>query len=349
MEALHDFLKLTKHLVTDHAAFMFLTNRDHYEKLISLEQLKRTGHIMTNPLFKTFYNHVSSRFTENPALIANIWFEWSIEERSRRRSVTVSSLASGAWGTVLVYRARMVPFDFNRRLKALVEADGEFLYQNSTLLLSRSIYRQEITMQLAIEAITRAPDVMERIDETPILGQYIYDTPYLPSFYHERGLREVTRRRQHARFRATRDDLRDHLWYRSGGSSDNGRKSEAPERQAGGECRAPNGKKPTANADPPKGGRRPASREARRNWTAWRQFAPGRWFTNGKPGGDRPETSRETIDYLFAILKRYFELLAKPVGIQEATNQVCKRTTVRETSTLVRLSRSNPNRATGKF
>ena len=39
-ESLHNFLKLTKHIVTDHSAFMFLTNRDYYEDLISGEQLK---------------------------------------------------------------------------------------------------------------------------------------------------------------------------------------------------------------------------------------------------------------------------------------------------------------------
>lgn len=37
--ALHNFLKLTKHIVTDQSAFMFLTNRDYYEQLIAEEQL----------------------------------------------------------------------------------------------------------------------------------------------------------------------------------------------------------------------------------------------------------------------------------------------------------------------
>jgi hypothetical protein len=39
-KALHNFLRLTKHIVTDHSSFMFLTNRDYYEDLISGEQLK---------------------------------------------------------------------------------------------------------------------------------------------------------------------------------------------------------------------------------------------------------------------------------------------------------------------
>jgi hypothetical protein len=38
-DSLHNFLKLTKHIVTDQSAFMFLTNRDYYERLITNEQL----------------------------------------------------------------------------------------------------------------------------------------------------------------------------------------------------------------------------------------------------------------------------------------------------------------------
>ena len=38
-DSLHNFLKLTKHIVTDQSAFMFLTNRDYYERLITSEQL----------------------------------------------------------------------------------------------------------------------------------------------------------------------------------------------------------------------------------------------------------------------------------------------------------------------
>jgi hypothetical protein len=43
-EALENFLKLTKHIVTDHAAFLFLTDRDYYEKLIAADDVD-WGHI----------------------------------------------------------------------------------------------------------------------------------------------------------------------------------------------------------------------------------------------------------------------------------------------------------------
>jgi hypothetical protein len=37
--SLENFLKLAKHIVTDHAAFLFLTNRDYFELLFLSEQL----------------------------------------------------------------------------------------------------------------------------------------------------------------------------------------------------------------------------------------------------------------------------------------------------------------------
>ena len=39
--ALEKFLKLTKHIVTDHAAFLFLTDRDYYELLIAADNVDR--------------------------------------------------------------------------------------------------------------------------------------------------------------------------------------------------------------------------------------------------------------------------------------------------------------------
>ena len=47
----------------------------------------------------------------------------------------------------------------------LVDADGAFLYQNPSLPLSRPLYRQQLSMQLAIEVITRATEVKERIED----------------------------------------------------------------------------------------------------------------------------------------------------------------------------------------
>jgi hypothetical protein len=171
---------------------------------------------MTNPVFKTFYNHrifvIYHPDSYRQYLLRIVdRSEWSDSERF---GLTLGLMA---WGTILVYQARMVASDFHRRLKALVDADGAFLHQNPSLPLSRRLYRQQLAMQLGIEVITRAPEVKERIEEAPIVAQYVYDTLYMPSFYHERGRGETSTEGVMARFTATRDELRDHLWLRSGG------------------------------------------------------------------------------------------------------------------------------------
>jgi hypothetical protein len=42
--ALENFLTLTKHIVTDHAAFLFLTDRDYFEELVSADNVD-WGHV----------------------------------------------------------------------------------------------------------------------------------------------------------------------------------------------------------------------------------------------------------------------------------------------------------------
>jgi len=171
---------------------------------------------MTNPVFKTFYNH-RVFLIYHPDDYRNYLLGMVDQDSwpgSERFGLTLGLMA---WGTILVYQSRLVPFDFNRRLKALVDANGAFLNQNPTLPMSRSLYRQQLAMQLGIEVITRERDVKERIEETPIFAQYIYDTLYLLSFYHERGTRELTLEGQHKPFAVTREGLRNHLWYRTKG------------------------------------------------------------------------------------------------------------------------------------
>lgn len=42
-QTLHAFLDLTKHIVRDHAAFLFLTNRDYFEQLLAQRQPAERG------------------------------------------------------------------------------------------------------------------------------------------------------------------------------------------------------------------------------------------------------------------------------------------------------------------
>ena len=165
---------------------------------------------MTNPVFKTFYNHrvfVIYQPEDYRQYLLRIveQKDWPPDEKF---GLTLGLMA---WGTILVYQARMVASDFHRRLKGLVDAGGAFLYQNPTLPRNRSIYRQQLTMQLGIEAIARTPEVKERIEEAPIVAQYVYDTLYMPSFYHERGLGETRPTVRHAVPDDSSTVLREHL------------------------------------------------------------------------------------------------------------------------------------------
>jgi hypothetical protein len=174
---------------------------------------------MTNPVFKTFYNHrifVIYQPEDYRQYLLRIVDQkkWPEPEKF---GLTLGLMA---WGTILVYQARMVASDFHRRLKGLVDAGGAFRYQNPSLPLSRKMYQQQLAMQLGIEAIARTPEVKERIEETPIVAQYVYDTLYMPSFYHERGCDETSADGKIEPFQMTRDGLREHLLLRSRGGRD---------------------------------------------------------------------------------------------------------------------------------
>jgi hypothetical protein len=122
-----------------------------------------------------------------------------------------------AWGTILIYRARMVPFHFNRELKRLVNERGEFFERNPATPLSRGLLRQQLTMQLGIEAITRRRGVKERIAEVPVFQQYIYDTLYWPSYQHEKGIKDLVDGEPRS-FELSRKTLEEYRLFRATGS-----------------------------------------------------------------------------------------------------------------------------------
>jgi hypothetical protein len=235
---------------------------------------------MTNPVFKTFYSHrvfVIYQPEDYRQYLLRIveQKDWPPEEKF---GLTLGLMA---WGTILVYQARMVASDFHRRLKGLVDAGGAFLYQNPTLPRNRSIYRQQLTMQLGIEAIARTPEVKERIEEAPIVAQYVYDTLYMPSFYHERGLGETSADGVTTPFQMTRDGLREHLKLRSSGGS-----------------KAETDTPPATKADIPSATTADVQPE---------------------PTTDIPLATIDYL--FRGVLKKYIELLSRPWEIQEKTRQ----------------------------
>ena len=218
--ALENFLKLTKHIVTDHAAFLFLTDRDYYEQLIAADNVD-WGHIlMTTPVATTFYSHrifLSYEPKDYRKYLMEIVDQtsWSTKSEIERFRLELGLLA---WGTILVYRARMVPFHFSRELKQLVDENGVFIERDPATPLMRSICRQQLTMQLGIEAIIRRDEVKERIHEVPVFQQYVYDTLYWPSYQHEKGLNDGIDDKSNVRpFILTQANLKKYLWFRAKG------------------------------------------------------------------------------------------------------------------------------------
>ena len=95
-----------------------------------------------------------------------------------------------AWGTLLVYQARMEPFAFNERLTRLQDQRGVFLdaYQVPATPLSLPLYRLQLTMQLALEAVTRRASIDSRIDEEPAHAQLIFDALYYVAWLHREAV-----------------------------------------------------------------------------------------------------------------------------------------------------------------
>lgn len=238
---LDNFLHLAKHIVTDYAAFLFLTDRTYYEELLGSEASPATiggpmipgdrgdhdpppqngptqnGNRRPEESYdsyaRTFYTHrIFLNYT--PDDYRNHLFKlvggWAAEDRRRYR------LGLLAWGTILVYRSRMVPSYFSRRLIALLNDRGEFSEENQDPSLPLNRYQNEIMMQLAVEAIASRREVQDRIREVPIYGQYAYDTLYYLSYLHEQGrVHSAGVGQQDMEFEVTRDRLKEYLRYRA--------------------------------------------------------------------------------------------------------------------------------------
>jgi len=254
---LDKFLHLAKHIVTDYGAFLFLTDRTYYEELLGSETAPLTiggpsqptggnderaraqneaannnqqSATLSESYARTFYTH-RIFLNYSPDDYRTYLFRlvddssWALEDRRRNR------LGLLAWGTILVYRSRMVPSQFNRRLIALLDdKTGAFSkeYRDPALPLNR--YQHEIVMQLAVEVIASRREVQDRMRDV-IIGQYVYDTLYFLNYLHEQGrARNVGEGQPEEWFAVTRDRLKQYLRYRAEDGS--ARSSAANDRYA---------------------------------------------------------------------------------------------------------------------
>jgi hypothetical protein len=176
---------------------------------------------MTTPVVTTFYSHrifLSYRPDDYRQYLMDIVDKSKWDRKSASECFRLE-LGLFAWGTILVYRARMVPFHFSRELKRIVDANGQFIERDPATPLMRGICRQQLTMQLGIEAVMRRDEVKERIHEVPLFQQYVYDTLYWPSFQHEKGFNEgIGENGEVHPFILTQDSLKEYLWFRAKGS-----------------------------------------------------------------------------------------------------------------------------------
>jgi hypothetical protein len=228
---LEDFLLLSKHLVTDDAAFLFLTNRNYYETLITderrtIDQLlggdrppsrsnKANSGNLTSATFYTY--RIFVRYNPDDFrrfLFASIAIQH--DENGSESQADDNRLGLWAWGTILIYRSRMLPFNFDRRLKLMIDPDGQF-DQTPDSPFGPAGLRQELAMQMGIELIAGEDLVQERIKELPYFAQYVYDTLYFVADLHSVGRSEAN---TDEAFTVTPDLLRRYLWSRAQGEQE---------------------------------------------------------------------------------------------------------------------------------
>jgi hypothetical protein len=117
-----------------------------------------------------------------------------------------------AWGTALTYQARLEPFRFNEVLNRYYQSDGNGgegrfrkPYAQEGIPLRQWAFRLQLTMQLALEIVTREANIEDRINKYPTQAQLLFDTLYYVAMLHD-----LEKPRDHL-FTISRSDLQSYL------------------------------------------------------------------------------------------------------------------------------------------
>jgi hypothetical protein len=139
-----------------------------------------------------------------------------------------------AWGTLLVYQARMDPFKFNEYMNRYIDDAGRFRPGYEFQPNSNPLFRMQLAMQLALEAVTRRANIRGRIDDQPARAQLVFDTLYYIAFLHAQDRRagdprpEKKADEQPYVFRVDQTDLQDYLRRRAEGDRGSGLPADFP-------------------------------------------------------------------------------------------------------------------------
>jgi hypothetical protein len=191
---LRGLVRQLKPLVAERTFFCFLTDREYYEDLRaqSREIAYAPEHTyFTHRLFVS-YSPQGLRAYLDGVLTADA------ENPQEQRTLEIDILAMTY---LMLYRARMHPFDLNVQLQRLAVEQSAGLRRSGEVRTDAG-FRYAITYQLAVETILRQEEVKKRLGQDPYLGQVIYDALYYPADRWDRSARK---------FDLFLKTLRDHL------------------------------------------------------------------------------------------------------------------------------------------
>lgn len=161
-----------KHLVTDHGFFCFLTDRDYFDLI------QRTSEIEVYPTEHTYYSERLLMLYGAEDLLAYLMDAIKGDQAGDRQE----DLARVILSLKIIQRAKLNFADLVRDLSSYVGPRGKLRVTAADILMDvRIYYRLAASMQLAIDAVMRAPPLANRLDSEPAFTQLAVDALYMIS------------------------------------------------------------------------------------------------------------------------------------------------------------------------
>lgn len=164
-----------KHIVSERAFFIFITDRNYFEHITQLSRNK------TYAKEYTYFTHRFYNYYRPNDLHAYLNLKFGLKGHSGfyRQQQTASEDEIRLLSYLLLNRARLHQIDLKREIRKLTKNDT--IEMKSGILGSRLAYRFHIMIQLAIEHIINGEDLRDRFDQDSYFAQLAYDALYYPS------------------------------------------------------------------------------------------------------------------------------------------------------------------------